>query len=118
MAQRIVVPGVVREARNLESLWVGILPAVVFATRCLMDVVYTFCAGMDVHKKTVVVCCMTPDATGAKQIETRTFGTMTQDLLTLSDWLTSKQITHVAMESTGELWKPVYNILEGSITVS
>ena len=82
-----------------------------------MDVVYTYCAGMDVHKKTVVVCCMTPDATGAKQIETRTFGTMTQDLLALSDWLTSKQITHVAMESTGELWKPVYNILEGSFTV-
>ena len=72
---------------------------------------------MDVHKKTIVVCCMTPDATGAKQIETRTFGTMTQDLLALSDWLISKQITHVAMESTGELWKPVYNILEGSVTV-
>jgi transposase len=82
-----------------------------------MDVVYPFCAGMDVHKKTIVVCCMTPDATGAKQIETRTFGTMTQDLLALSDWLIRKQITHVAMESTGELWKPVYNILEGSVTV-
>jgi transposase len=82
-----------------------------------MDVVYTSCAGMDVHKKTIVVCCMTPDAHGAKQIETRTFGTMTQDLLALSDWLTRKEITHVAMESTGELWKPVYNILEGSFTV-
>jgi transposase len=82
-----------------------------------MDIVYTYCAGMDVHKKTIVVCCMTPDAAGSKQIETRTFGTMTQDLLALSDWLTNKQITHVAMESTGELWKPVHNILEGSFTV-
>jgi len=82
-----------------------------------MDVVYTHCAGMDVHKKTVVVCCMTPDPQGGKQIDTRTFGTMTQDLLMLSDWLTSKGITHVAMESTGELWKPVYNILEGTVTI-
>jgi len=82
-----------------------------------MDVLYTHCAGMDVHKKTIVVCCMTPDPAGGKQIETRTFGTMTQDLLALSDWLSGKQITHVAMESTGELWKPVYNILEGSFTV-
>lgn len=82
-----------------------------------MDVVYTHCAGMDVHKKTIVVCCMAPDAAGSRQIEIRTFGTMTQDLLSLSDWLTSRQITHVAMESTGELWKPVYNILEGGFTV-
>lgn len=82
-----------------------------------MDVVYTHCAGMDVHKKTIVVCCITPDADGMKQVETRTFGAMTQDLLALSDWLTGERITHVAMESTGELWKPVYNILEGSVTV-
>jgi len=82
-----------------------------------MDVVYPYCAGMDVHKKTIVVCCMTPDATGSNTTETQSFGTMTQDLLALSDWLTSKQITHVAMESTGELWKPVYNILEGSFTI-
>lgn len=82
-----------------------------------MDIVYTHCAGMDVHKKSIVVCCMTPDADGRKQVETRTFGTMTQDLLLLSDWLTNKQVSHVAMESTGELWKPVYNILEGSFTV-
>jgi transposase len=82
-----------------------------------MDVVYTQCAGMDVHKKTIVVCCLAPDAAGRLSSETRAFGTMTQDLLALSDWLTSKEITHVAMESTGELWKPVYNILEGSFTL-
>lgn len=79
-----------------------------------MDVVYRHCAGLDVHKKTVVACCITPGAKGEKQIEVRTFGTMTVDLLTLSDWLTSKQITHVAMESTGEFWKPIYNLLEGN----
>ena len=82
-----------------------------------MDVVYTRCAGMDVHKKSIFVCCMTPDAVGNNALETRSFGTMTQDLLALSDWLTTKEITHVAMESTGELWKPVYNILEGSFTI-
>ncbi len=79
-----------------------------------MDVVYRHCAGLDVHKKTVVACCITPGLKGEKQTEVRTFGTMTVDLLALSDWLTSKQITHVAMESTGEFWKPIYNLLEGN----
>lgn len=79
-----------------------------------MDVTYTHCAGLDVHKKTVVACCITPGIKGEKQLEIRTFGTMTADLLALSDWLSSKGVTHVAMESTGEFWKPVYNILEGN----
>lgn len=79
-----------------------------------MEVTFTHCAGLDVHKKTVVACCITPGAKGEKQIEVRTFATMTVDLLALSDWLTSKQITHVAMESTGEFWKPIYNLLEGN----
>jgi transposase len=79
-----------------------------------MDVVYRYCAGLDVHKKTVVACCITPGPKGEKRVEIRTFGTMTVDLLALSDWLTSKQITHVAMESTGEFWKPIYNLLEGN----
>lgn len=79
-----------------------------------MELVYTRCAGLDVHKKTVVACCITHDAQGKKEVETRTFATTTQGLLALSDWMTSLQITHVAMESTGEFWKPVYNILEGN----
>ncbi len=79
-----------------------------------MDVTYTHCAGLDVHKKSVVACCITPGVKGEKQHEIRTFGTMTADLLALSDWLLSKKVTHVAMESTGEFWKPVYNILEGN----
>lgn len=79
-----------------------------------MDVTYTHCAGLDVHKKTVVACAITPGSQGAKQVEIRSFGTMTADLLRLSDWLQARQVTHVAMESTGEFWKPVYNLLEGN----
>lgn len=82
-----------------------------------MDVIYTHCAGLDVHKKTVVVCCMTPGPTGEKLVEHRTFGTMTADILALSDWLTSKAITHVVVESTGEFWKPIYNLLEGHFEI-
>jgi transposase len=79
-----------------------------------MDVTYTHCAGLDVHKKTVVACAITPGSQGAKRVEIRTFGTMTADLLALSDWLQARQVTHVAMESTGEFWKPIYNLLEGN----
>ena len=67
-----------------------------------MEITYTHAAGLDVHKKTVVACVFTPAPNGKPQKETRTFGTMTQDLLALADWLTSKGVTHVAMESTGE----------------
>ena len=72
-----------------------------------MDIVHTYCAGLDVHKKTVVAAIIVP---GKK--ETRTFETMTADLLGLSDWLTMEGVTRVAMENTGEYWKPVFNILE------
>lgn len=82
-----------------------------------MDVIYTHGAGLDVHKKSVVVCCMTPGPQGEKLVEHRTFGTMTADLLAVSDWLLSKQITHVAVESTGEFWKPIYNLLEGHFEI-
>ncbi len=82
-----------------------------------MEITYTHVAGLDIHKKTVVACCFTPGPKGTPQKEIRTFGTMTQDLLALADWLTAKGITHVAMESTGEFWKPVYAILEALFTV-
>lgn len=74
-----------------------------------MEVVRTRCAGADVHKKTVVVHVITP-----KVRETRTFGTMTEDLLELLEWLESHDVVDVAMESTGVYWKPVYNILEAA----
>jgi len=79
-----------------------------------MDVVYKSCAGLDVHKKVVVAALIVLDALGRGYKETRTFGTMSIDLLALSDWLQSHGVTHVAMESTGEYWKPVYNILENN----
>lgn len=79
-----------------------------------MEVLYTHCAGLDVHKKTVVAFAITLDAQGQKQVATRTFATMTAELLALSDWLSVQGVTHVAMESTGEYWKPVYNLLEGN----
>jgi transposase len=72
-----------------------------------VQIIYTHCAGLDVHKKTVVACCVTPGPDGRPQFETRTFGTMTQDLLALADWLSHTGVTHVAFESTGEFWKPV-----------
>ncbi len=77
-----------------------------------MQTLYLRVAGLDVHKKTVVVCVRITNARGEVQEVVRTFGTMTDDLLMLLDWLTSQGVTHVAMESTGVLWKPIWNILE------
>jgi transposase len=82
-----------------------------------MDIVHTHCAGLDVHKKTVVTAIIVPDGKNGLQKETRTFETMTCDLLALSDWLMGYGVTHVAMESTGEYWKPVFNILENNFEV-
>ena len=77
-----------------------------------MEVIHSCCGGLDVHAKTVVVCLI---KLGKK--ETRTFSTMTDDLLALSDWLVEEECTHVAIESTGVYWKPVFNILEGVVEV-
>ena len=77
-----------------------------------MDVVYERCAGLDVHKQTVVACVLGPGATGAVVKEVRSFGTMTADLLELADWLAQHQVTDVAMEATGVYWRPVWNLLE------
>lgn len=77
-----------------------------------MDVIYACCAGLDVHKKVVVACVRKFDATGKIFSEVRSFNTFTQGLLALSDWLHQENVTHVAMESTGVFWKPIWNILE------
>jgi len=85
-----------------------------------MDAVFTHCAGLDVHKKSVTVCRLVSDSTGQNPegvAELRTFGTMTIELLALADWLLEAGVTHIAMESTGEYWKPVYNLLEGVVTI-
>jgi transposase len=78
-----------------------------------MQVVYTRCCGLDVHQKTVVACVLLTEAEGTVRKHVRTCGTMTADLLALSDWLTALQVEQVALESTGVYWRPVFNILEG-----
>jgi len=78
-----------------------------------MDVIIDKGCGLDVHKETVVACVM---GEGIKK-EIRTFSTMTEDLFRLKSWLSDKGITHVAMESTGPYWKPVFNVLEDSFEV-
>ena len=83
-----------------------------------MDTLYPRCAGIDVHKGNVVVCVRCWDRPGKVFEEVRTFSTMTTDLLALSDWLVEHGVTHVAMESTGVYWKPVFNILEGHVRSS
>src|SRR4051812_1275330 len=77
-----------------------------------MDVVYERCCGLDVHKKSVVACLLISRSGGEPLRAVRTFGTMTEDLLALADWLTEAGCTHVAMESTGVYWKPIWNLLE------
>jgi len=81
-----------------------------------MEIVYKRCCGLDVHKETVVACVMIREGERVEK-EIRTFRTMTSDLLVLHDWLLGHRITHVAMESTGIYWKPVFNILEDSFKV-
>jgi transposase len=78
-----------------------------------MQVVYPRCAGLDVHKLTVVASVMLTDSRGRVDKQTQTFGTTTEEVLKLGDWLRAFQVSHAAMESTGVYWKPVYNLLEG-----
>jgi transposase len=78
-----------------------------------MDVLYPRCAGLDVHKDTVVACARMADGARAKH-EVQTFGTTTPGLLALADWLRERGCTHVAMEATGIYWKPVWHVLEAA----
>jgi hypothetical protein len=78
-----------------------------------MELIYPRCCGVDIHKKTIVACVITVGDNGERQKEIRTFRTVTGELLAFQDWLTTTGCTHVAMESTGVYWKPVYNLLEG-----
>ena len=82
-----------------------------------MEVVYPRCCGIDVHKRTVTACRVLPGPDGRPVPEVRTFETMTPDLLALSDWLAAGGVTHVAMESTGVYWKPLWNLLEEQFTL-
>ena len=82
-----------------------------------MEAVYARCAGLDVHKKSVVACRVRPASGGGQERETRQFGTTTAELVALVEWLHAWGCTHVAMESTGSYWKAVYNLLEGEFEV-
>lgn len=77
-----------------------------------MEVLYPRCCGIDVHAKMLVACLI---VNGRR--DTRTFSTMTDDLLNLLDWLVANECTQVAIESTGVYWRPVFNILEGAVEV-
>lgn len=77
-----------------------------------MELLYERCAGLDVHKKTVKACFACPGEGGKRKKETRTYLTMTQDVLEMRDWLKGQGCTHIAMEATGVYWKCIYNLLE------
>jgi transposase len=82
-----------------------------------MDIIYTSCCGLDVHKRTIQACVRRVDKGGKIHHQVRSFSTMTGDILVLANWLAAEEVTHVAMESTGVYWKPIYNILEGRFTI-
>lgn len=82
-----------------------------------MDVLYERCCGLDLHKRAVTACRVVPGPGGQATKETRTFATMTADLLALGDWLEAGGVTHVAMESTGVYWKPIWNLFEARFTL-
>ena len=82
-----------------------------------MDLIHTCCAGLDVHKKTVVACVRRLEADGQMTSRVLTFRTMTADLIALADWLDVEGVGHVAMESTGVYWKPVFHLLEGRFEI-
>jgi transposase len=92
-------------------------PVVLSSRSFVMQIVYARCAGLDVHKKSVVVCVRLVCADGTISTHIRSFGTTTTALLDLVAWLLSLDVTHVAMESTGEFWKPVFTLLESQFTV-
>jgi len=77
-----------------------------------IEAMYERCAGLDIHKKTVVVCVLITLANGMVEKFLRTFSTMTADLLALDEWLHSLGVEHIALESTGVYWHPIYNLLE------
>lgn len=82
-----------------------------------MEVLYERCCGLDVHKNTVVACVMITPATGRVKKTVRTFGTTTAEILALRDWIDAQQVSHLALESTGIFWRPLYNLLEDGHTV-
>ncbi len=82
-----------------------------------MDVLFERCCGLDIHKRKIMACVLTPGDRGKPRKEVRSFETTVAQLLALGDWMAEEGVTHVAMESTGVYWKPVYNLLEERFTL-
>ena len=82
-----------------------------------MRIMYRCCAGLDVHKETVQCCVRRVEPDGSLQETVRQFGTMTDDLWEMVESLKAQGVTHVAMESTGVFWKPIYNLLEEHFSI-
>src|SRR5688500_2356975 len=82
-----------------------------------MQVLYDRCCGLEIHKKHVKACLLTLNPHGVRKQDRQRCGTTTADLIRLRDWLLAASCTHVAMESTGSYWKPIYNILEGYVAL-
>ena len=80
-------------------------------------VVHPVCCGLDVHKKKISACLITVDEHGQEQYDIEEFGTFTNDLLNMKEWLTDNGCPIIAMESTGVYWRPVHNVLEGFMEV-
>lgn len=83
-----------------------------------MEVLYRVCCGLDVHKQSVTACLRSPGDGAARAQVIQTFGTTTAELERLRAWLLAAGCTHVALESTGVYWRPVYNVLEGSLDLA
>ena len=81
-----------------------------------MEVVYPRCSGLDVHKR-FVVGCLSLIQDGQRHKELRQFSTMTSEILALKEWLKAAGCSHIAMESTGVYWKPIYHVLEGEFEI-
>src|SRR5687768_1137943 len=82
-----------------------------------MDAMIERVAGLDIHQATIVATVRVPNGAGGRQVVTHTVGTMTVDLLALREWLQAFGVTHVAMESTGVYWKPIYYLLEDGFSL-
>lgn len=82
-----------------------------------MDVLYPRCSGIDVHKRFVVVCLSCLQANGKRSKEVRQFSTMTNEILVMKEWLKASGCSHIAMESTGVYWKPIFHVLEGDFEI-
>jgi transposase len=82
-----------------------------------VEVVYSHCCGLDIHKQLIVACVIAPGPNGRSRKEIRRFGAMTAEILQLGDWLAAQGVTHVAMEATGVYWQPIWNLLEDRFTL-